>query len=621
MKLFRITLFSCLLACFAFYSFQAKTKEEKKYVFAINNLRFLNTPEYGILSHINAENYHFDQDHKNWVKNNELFYPIDTDLVSPLTLEDAVDLEINLAMKSGINGFSLLYILSENRKILDLFDHIIDTYVKVIQKKGYDFKLMIAIKFEFGADVHQGIYECGTRLAKIYDQSKDFKNWYTINGNKALMFYKSKGLTSLKEIKKWEKSKDSELDMSAYFDRIDEITSYLSKDISVIYNAFWPGRKREIELALERFETIYFEKSRMLRQKKIDLLASILKSKQRPFIQTVMHSGISSYFVHNSDHKKKPVRHITSNKMKINECYKEYDNLHLSRGIRDGFKSAMKHDAEIVMLDSWNTFLEHSHFRPSYNNGWGLSVLLNSYIDEFNHRTPEESMVMVYLPKQNEEDKSYLMYKNRKSYSYKDPNFEKKNIEIVTYLDAPAELYFRNSYVKTIPEGRQVTHLAWKGGSTDAFLKRNGARLMDIKSPKKVCSVKDRNNPVKVYLSNKDPELYANMISMLAEKEVNFFKHRFLLSDIKYQIWVGIEKKKMEYYISNLVENEKDMKVAFSKIKKYEKGYKAKIKDLLSPFNYKIWEEIISEKMEYAKPLEDYDIYDFENSYNLLQAY
>lgn len=618
MKLFKITLISCLLAFFTTQRGMSQIASTEKNVFALNNLRFMNTPEFGILSHINAENYTYNSE-KSWVKNNELFYPIDTDLVTPLTLEDAIDLEIQLAMKSGINGFALLYIISNNKKMLENYDQIISTYVKVIDEKGYDFKLMIAVKVEFGTNIHEGIFECGTHLAKIYDQSKDFKHWYRLNGKKALLYYRTKGLTSHEQLRKWVKMDDSEFDMTPYFDRISEITSYLGDDIASIYNVFWPTRRKEIETALERFETVYFEKSHILKQQKIDQLASILKSKNRPFIQTIVHSGISSYYGVNGDKVKRPLRYVTSNSLDINDCYKEYDDLNLSKGMREGFSSAIRNDASLVILDSWNIFVEHSHFRPSFNNGWGLSVLLNQHIDEFKQKKPEESIVMTYLPKQINE-KDYLEYKRRNKYSYPASDFEKENIEFITYLDTPAEFYFRDEFIKLIPEGKQVTLLPWKGGSTSAYLKRDGKKIMEINSHKKVCSVKNRNNPVKVYLSDKDQVLYDEMIEVLAHKEVDFFKHRFILTPNTYKKWIDIEKEKMSYYVSILNENEKEMSSAFSKKEKYDKGYRVKVKGLLSPFDYNIWEEIISEKMEYAKPIKDYDIHDFENSYNVLQA-
>ncbi|NLR94362.1 hypothetical protein HGP29_24370 [Flammeovirga sp. SR4] len=593
---------------------------DNKYVFAVNSLRFINTPQKGILSHINAGNYFYDESKKNWVKNNELFYPTDTDLVSPLTLEDAVDLELQMAMKNGINGFALLYTISRNRKILDTYDEIVNAYVEVIKKKGYDFKLMMAIKFERGVKVNEGIYDCGTHLSKIYGSTKNSNVWYKMKGKKALMFYKSKGLMSADELKSWEKSKDNELDMSAYFDRFSEITSYLSTDVSIIYNALWPGRKKEIELALDRFETVFFEKSRMLRQGKIDILARIIKSKNRPFVQTVFHSGISSYYVMKDKNKKKPQRFVMQSKIAIDDCYKEYDNLHYTRSIRDGFKSAEKNNAELIILDSWNIFIEQSHFRPSYNNGWGLSVLLKSYINEYQGKPNEESLVMSFLPYQNTDGKGFLAYKPRKNHSYKDDTYERKNIEIVTNLDKAGDLYFRNKLVKTIPAGRFVTTVPWSEGEVKAFVKRDGLKVLEIYSTKKISYSLYRNNPSKAYVSSKDPELYDEMVTMLAKKEVDFFNNRFLLPRELYNQWISIEKEKMTYYTSTLLSSIEKSDDAIGKMDKYHKKYKAKIKALLSEFNYSIWDEIINEKMEYLKPLADYDIHEFENSYNVLPA-
>ncbi|WP_281614947.1 hypothetical protein [Flammeovirga sp. SubArs3] len=590
--------------------------EGNKKVFAFNNILFVNTPDKGVLPRLNAKNYLYDKN-RNWMDNDQMFYPVVADLATQMSLNDAVDFEMQSAMAMGIDGFSFIYTTTKEKRLYDRFDQIIEAYFNVAKEKNYPFYFNLCIKFEPNIPIDEAIADASNILKK-YSNVKfaNSKHWHVEDGKKMIVLTKVKSLITKEEKKQLINVADKDLDMSILFDRIDQISAVTQGDYNFIYTSIWPGRKEEILQASNKFYSARMEAFYMRNDKLVKQYSNRLKSVNAPFVHTIFHDHVSSYYVDRATKKRIPRSFAEKKQMGPDEFYREHDDLGLTKGIRLGFEQAKKYKSSLVFLNSWNMFIEGSQFRQDFNHGFGLSPMTNTLIKLWKNEEIDP-VIFVAFKNRMTEDKSLLEYKVRLKVG--SPQYSKDSIEIVTYSNVPAKLVINGTPVRDLVEGLNVKTIPWQEGNIDVSLKKGSKEIASFNSLREVRSLKVRNQSSTIYLSSEDNNYLEGIIDILAVQEVNYFDKRFLLEQKKKEMWILLEKERMRNHITNITLNETNG-ARFDQIKKKENiEYEKEVKKLLSEFHFEVWQDLKAEKLlEIDATLSKFNIFDLNNSYNIL---
>ncbi|MBB6460441.1 hypothetical protein [Flammeovirga kamogawensis] len=588
-----------------------------KKVFAQNNILFINSPEKGVLPKINAYSYIYDSE-KTWLDNNALFYPLVSDLAKQMSLKEAVDFEIQSAMKMGIDGFSFIYVISKNNNLYKRYNEIIEAYFEVAEEKGYPFYFNIALKFEPNNNLDEAIADASGVLKHFTNNKYSFsKNWHIENDKKVIMLSKVKSLLTKEERKKMEKSDDMIFDISLLFNRIDAILQPTIEDYNCIYTCIWPGRKKEVIEASKKFYTVKMEAFHMREEKLIERFNNNLKLTNKPFVHSIYHDHVSSYYVEIDSKKKKPRAFVIKEDLKINECYKEYDDLSLSKGLRLGFEQANNFNASILILNSWNTYIEGSQFRQEYNHGFGLGPLLNTLVEIWKNEEVDQGVFVAYRNKQKV-DSNFLDYKVRKSIG--DTQYSQDSIEVITYTKKPSKVIIEGTGKLAIGSGLQITTIPWKKGNLNISLVTEGVEIANLTTTREIREVDNRNQPNVIYQSSFDKRIIKDLVNTLATQEVNYFNIRFMLDPVEKNQWLKIEEERMHSHLTNLILNETNNKAYRSNESKNNERYEKKVKKLLPEFHYEVWKELKEEKLlEVSSSINNYDLYNLHNTYNVLE--
>ncbi|NME70625.1 hypothetical protein [Flammeovirga aprica] len=593
-----------------------QANSEKK-VFAFNNILFINSPSKGVLPRLTHNNYLYSSE-KPWLNNNELYYPVIADLANQMSLKDAVDFEMQSAMKMGIDGFSFVYMISENYSFYQRFNEIIEAYFEVAEEKNYPFSFNITLKFEPTRQFSERIPDA-QEVLNYFSTNKysASKHWHKENGKKVIVFSKVKNLIEKEEFKKMEKQNDQIINFQPLFERINAVNASTGNQFNIIYTCIWPGRKKEIVDVGKHYDHIRIEALHMSNTALVERFSKLLEESNKVFAHSIYHEQISSYFVEKSTNKKRPNGFVKKHNLPIDQVYKEYDNLSLSKGLRLGFEQAQKYKAPILFLNSWNMFIEGNHIRPDYHHGYGLSELIKVLTQQWKGQEMDEAMFFIYR-KKSLVDKKMLEYKVRKQYG--DPNYGRDSIEIITSTKKVSALYVNNKLLKSVNPGLQVTTIPYQDGKINVALKREKNIIASITPLNEIRLLKNRSEPTVVYRSSHDQKYLEEMYDLLAQNEVSFYDMRFLLPHEKKEEWKAYEKERMSLFIKVLSLYEYDKSLFEVTNYKNTLKYEKKIGKLLSDEYYRVWKDLQREKLKYQKTaMKDFNIYDLNNSYNVLE--
>lgn len=590
---------------------------DKKKVFAFNSILFVNSPGMGVLPKINAKQYLYDSE-KSWLDNNELFYPVVSDLAKQMSLHDAVDFEIKSAMEMGIDGFSFTYVISKNKNLYKRYNEIIEAYFEVAEKNNYPFYFNINLKFEPNSTIDDAIADASIVLKDLTNNKfANSDHWYVEKNKKVVILSKIKSLLSKEEMKTMEKSNDKELDFSTFFNRIHKINNATLNDYNFIYTCIWPGRKKEMIEASKEFYAVRMEYLNMIKSQQVDRFNSLLKLNNMPFIHTIYHEHLSSFYVEKSTKKKKPRNFVIKEGLVREQCYKEYDDLGLSKGLRLGFEQASKNNASLIILNSWNLFIEGTHFRQDYNHGFGLSPFVKTLISIWKKETTEPGIFIAYKNRQKNSS-NFVEYKVRRKIG--DTKYSKDSIEVITYSETPAKLIINGNISENVGAGLTVKTIPWKEGNLNITLKANKTEIASLNTSRIIRETENRSQPTTIYQSSMDEKFTENFVNTLALKEVNYFDIRFMLDKDKKTQWLEIEEERMKSHIQNLTANETNYTDFISEENKNNEKYEKKMSKLLPEFQYGLWKEMKAEKQrEVNSTFNNYDLYDLNNSYNVLE--
>lgn len=372
-------------------------------------------------------------------------YPLFDAMLKNATLEEAVEMELKAAQKSGIDGFQFYYTLGSRN-----WDKIIEAYFRVADRKQIDFKFTLCISHPSGSNEKNKIAELAERIHKIQlHVGKNNRHWLrTPDGRLIVYLWNGDSLANIPMAS--HKLPEAYYVARAYRRLADAVHERFAC-VSLINEAITPQKLSDV---LDYFPAVwiwtlpyhdaYIGKyvAEQCRRRHRNFTASAFNDF---YTSKLLKPGTWDMFHKAADAAAAGIKHVE----------RKYIPTGLSFNFRKLLEFGIRQDAQIINIITWNDYPEGHHIAPEINHNDGFSILLNYYKNLWKKKPSPYSgknVAIVFF-------KKYPGVRIPSPYNIPVINFEKEShpmpvedsIEVVTLLPSAATLEVNGQRIKAGP--------------------------------------------------------------------------------------------------------------------------------------------------------------------------
>lgn len=594
---YSITLLLSLFFAFNLNAQDSKPFFNKKKVIALNHPVLNYSANMALLRGMRYEKL-FGEKEENLKGRYRTYLPQISSMTNPMQLEDAVAYEMLAAKEMGIDGFKFPILINANRYYTDKFIEIISAYVITADKRDIDFEftVMFAMRRNPKTISQQKAEDIIVdRLTTLLENTKNSKKWLRNTSGEIVIFSKDSDLVSdrafeVNSVKDFFNTKDLLLDIKDVYDRVESRVGY---ELAFIYESSYPFNKIYNNLLLDYFAGITQSKYSTVYEKGVLALREVCNARNRPYFQNAFPDQVSTQMLMRENDKKIIENSKMSKSLKLSEVYVKAQNSKLTSNFRDDLANAVKYDAAVIDVSSWNYYDEGSHLSPEMHHGFGYSVMLNYYkalwlgestkINKEAVITSYKAYHSKYMNTSNIELRYGLKYY---------PAGTQDSIEVVTILNEPATVYCNGKYLGEATAGINAFYGALVEGKVDVLVKRGRKVVSEYTTSKPILSNPKSSDYITYTFSNLDNEIGTYIQNMTLDFEMKHMYNRFLLSSEKQMLWRYAAKQK---YLENvkIAQEYGHLPNKYLALRdKIEKEYQLQIKKLLDEFQFEVWLEM-----------------------------
>lgn len=553
------------------------------------------------------------------------YLPLVSEMVNPMTLEDALAFEMIAAKEMGIDGFKFPLFLNAHENFLDRFIKVITTYIKVAEDRNiqFTFSLQMDIKRNPEKVSENQLYTTTVkRLIELYKKTNYSKKWLRNTDDEIVLFTNNTNhiIDKTLRVRNVENFKKNRSLIRSIKDQFDRIESEVGAPFAVIFQSTFLTDIEFNNLVLDHFPGIIPSRFQYNNAEDVRTLREICKKRNRPLFQMVMPDYMGVQLLSKKDNKR--IKRYT----KLEEAYVAVKDLDLTGAYRDFLEDAVQNDVDLIDLYSWNYFGEGTHIAPEIHHGFSYGILLKYYkklwMKEDTNTLLNEYVLTSYkgYHSDNIENTDINIRKSSNRLLENTSN----NIEVVCLLKEEASIYCNNQYLGDAQKGLTVFHTPLQVGKVRVKAKRNGKKFIEYQTNKEILEQPRKTDWLTYSFSNVDAELGHYFQKITLEFEMVQLKKRFLINNEQQRIWKTALQDKYNQTINAayLYGYNEDNKKFTSLKKEYEKEYRNKIKKILNDFEYEIWIEM-EEESQLNKGVVNINspINEALEGYNVLEAY
>ncbi len=411
-------------------------------------------------------------------------------------LSEAVDFEIAAARKLGIDGFQFYYPLVDITPVLaKRYNQIIGEFLKQSESKHAGFKISLCLAHPSTAKQTtqaQRIALWSPSIRSLTEAHTDSSAWLrTADGS--LLFYLWVGDALANGV---DHLAQSPAQIRQVADAYKQLASAVGQSIEYVYQV----RRKQIDQAYIDSVTEHFHAVWGWTASEEDVafwnrLADRCHVNGCQYTQTVY----ADYYTSKVYAKGSAGHSILSTQQaldaEIDGIERHYRVTDLSKTQTQLLQQAIKRDASIINIATWNDYPEGHHFAPEVNHRFGNSILLHHFKRQWQTGStvvPRDQAIVFYKRYRHDVVPKFNVPLKIKSHN-KDVASEDQ-IELVTLLTAPANCFMNNQAMGKTPAGYHVHRIPSEPGPVRVKVVRANKTVIEFQSPVEITSAPLRTN-------------------------------------------------------------------------------------------------------------------------------
>jgi hypothetical protein len=404
------------------------------------------------------------------------------------TIDEAAEFELRTAMKLGIDGFQFFYPLT-HLEVLDDYNETIKAFFRAVQRLDVDFKLTVCLCLaEKDMPSEQKIQWWGGGLRKLLAEPEWSDIWLkTPDGRHIIYLWTSDGLSDeafgIGDILK--QPSLVKADAEAY----QKLADYCGINPAYVYHIRWWMLKHSDvqEQLLDYYPAFWsFDPLNSIYGREWDAFARKCRSHKRAYTESICPDFYTSKL-----YRKKSERMFDriwrledALELGVEGMYRRAYVCDLSGELRASAERAIRTDAPLINVVTWNDYPEGHQICPDINHNFAFALLLKAYKN-----------IWMGRPELNDRDIGMVFYKKypgaaRPSLvdfevrSEEDIPLKKEDyIEMVTVLTAPARIYLNDKDMGEAPAGIHAERIRMQAGSVRFKAVRGEETVFDVTAP------------------------------------------------------------------------------------------------------------------------------------------
>lgn len=405
-----------------------------------------------------------------------------------LSMKEAAAWEMRAALKLGIDGFQFYYpnVLdnSFHRRYVDT----IKAFFKAADEQQIDFKLTLCLSLPRQGTEDQKIEKWALFIKYLLAETAGSDKWAkTPDGRHLMYLYAPDPLADELGGKTFA---DQPEEMKAVAEAYERLAQACGIDIAWIYPLRDPARLDMVNAAMDYFPAFWdwIDVDPAASEASWQAVAALARQRKRAYTQSVHSDYYGSKVYDRSGEKPKLIYRLEDILAKdAGQLMRDCEPTQLSAVFRLQLERAISLDVPLINYITWNDFPEGHHISPEINHNFGFPSVLKHYKAQWLKQAPEggERAVLFYKKYAHTLKPSPYAVPYRLKMSQ---HQETKDdfIDVVSILDAPAELWFKGRLIGPLPAGLASTLIPAEPGAVAVELRREGKAFLTLAPPEAI---------------------------------------------------------------------------------------------------------------------------------------
>lgn len=426
---------------------------------------------------------------------NPEFYPVTNNISAPIggltqvnvmsdpymkdsSLEHAVEFEMRAAKRCGIDGFQFYYTLTNTG-----WDEIIKAYFKVATEKNIDFKFTFCFSHPQveGKDENMKLVEFASRVKGIQEAvGKNNDHWLrTPDGRLIVYMWYGEQIADVP----WENMQGHSAEYFAAR-AYSKLANAVGEKFACMYSINAKVSNSQVQKILDYFPSVWMWTEAYEFPGLDSKIASICKKRGRQYTVSAFSDFYTSKVLRPGTWDMLPsaAEAVVAGKKGIE---RKYMVTGLSETFRRQLDFAVKEDAAMINIITWNDYPEGHHLAPEVNHNYGFSVLLNYYKNIWQGKPSpyaDRDVAIAFFKKYKKDIKpdpyniKLITLGKTTQTDYED------SIEVVTILPEAGQLIVNGETVN-VPGGLTSTRFKFQAGPVRVSIMRNGVVTKNFVTP------------------------------------------------------------------------------------------------------------------------------------------
>jgi hypothetical protein len=413
-------------------------------------------------------------------------HPMCDSMLQHATLDQAVEYEMRAAKRCGIDGFQFYYRLD-----MPIMDSIIEAYFRVATEKNIDFKFTFCFSHPRieGMDENMKLLTFAIRVNKILnDVGRDNTHWLrTPDGRLIVYLWYGEQIADIPT--------DNMQGRPAAFyvaDAYRKLANACGERFACLYSINAPTDKSELDDLLDYFPGLWLWTEAYEHKGEEDLVANFCKKRKRAYAASVFPDFYTSKVLKPNDPDWTILSEAEAEAAGTSGMQRKNMITGLSQTFRNGLEFAIKNDAPLVNVITWNDYPEGHNLAPEINHNFGFAVLLNYYKSVLQgkpspYQDRDVAIAFFKKYKSNVTPKPYNVSIQTLGRSLPEISAQaavaiEDSIEVVTILPSPAQLVVNGETVD-VPAGLHSQRFKSQPGAVSVAIQRNGMVTKSFVTP------------------------------------------------------------------------------------------------------------------------------------------
>jgi hypothetical protein len=441
-------------------------------------------------------------------------YPMTVPFRTTRSLEESVEFEMRAAKRLGVDGFQFFYPCPPNDAFMAHCGRIIRAFFRVAAARKLDFKLTLCL-----CSPDEGTQKRKTdfwvkHIGEILSKHRDSPHWLRRPDGRNVFFLWCPDALTDRLPHHWQ-VKDNPRRVADVADAYEDLARRLSLRIAYVYHLRWPNDRAHLRAVLDNFPAVWGWTDSYATDDGWERVAAGCKARKRDYTQTVYPDYYTSKLY--PHRKNAPMLFRLEEALAIGRenTERQIQVCRLSYVFRQLLARAVRTDAALINLVTWNDYPEGHHLAPEINHNFGFALLLKHYKGIWQGRTRgvrRESAIVFYKKYRHDIVPKPFDFHRRIKRAVGPEKLE-DGIEVVTILNAPADLFVNGRPCGPVGTGLVATTAPMAPGPVRVGVRRGGKTVLGFTAPEWITDRPYRTDRLTYCYSSQFGRIYRDLFA------------------------------------------------------------------------------------------------------------